>query len=136
MNTRETIETLKLQGLNNREIAAKLGMSPSTITYHLKKDYRKRHYENTKKRRSDSKLKAIEYKGRKCQICGYDKCMAAMEFHHTDPTKKDPKLLTGMRLVVWSWDKMVNELDKCILLCCRCHRELHSELDSKSNPHT
>lgn len=29
---------------------------------------------------------AIAYKGGKCQICGYDKCVGALEFHHLDPT--------------------------------------------------
>ena len=24
-----------------------------------------------------------------------------------------------------SWARIVRELDKCVLLCCRCHREVH-----------
>ena len=45
------------------------------------------------------KVKAVEYKGGKCEICGYnkcgkceicgyDKCIDALEFHHLDPQKK------------------------------------------------
>ena len=41
------------------------------------------------KRRYIIKQKAIEYKGGKCEICGYDKNYAALEFHHLDPSQKD-----------------------------------------------
>lgn len=43
------------------------------------------------------KLKAIEYKGGKCQICGYNKCTGALEFHHLDPTKKDFNISGGTK---------------------------------------
>ena len=32
---------------------------------------------------------AISYKGGRCQVCGYDRCIEALEFHHLDPTQKD-----------------------------------------------
>lgn len=32
---------------------------------------------------------ALEYKGNKCSICGYDKCLGALEFHHLDSEEKD-----------------------------------------------
>ena len=76
---------------------------------------------NIEKRRL-VKLKAIEYLGGKCILCGYDKCQGALEFHHKDPSQKDPdyhsfKTIFNERLKI--------ELDKCILLCSNCHRELH-----------
>ena len=37
-------------------------------------------------RRRNLKVKALEYKGNKCQICGYIKYVGALEFHHLDPT--------------------------------------------------
>jgi len=57
-------------------------------------------------------------------MCGYNKCFAAMDFHHIDPGSKksgDP----GKMIYQWSWDKIVDEISKCILVCCRCHREIH-----------
>ena len=36
-----------------------------------------------------SKIKAIEYKGGKYLICGYNKSIRALQFHHIDPSKKD-----------------------------------------------
>ena len=68
----------------------------------------------------------VEYKGGNCVRCGYDKYMGALEFHHLDPTKKD---YTLAHLKVTNFhDKIKNELDKCILVCANCHREIHNEL--------
>jgi len=75
------------------------------------------------KRRKVLKLKSIEYKGGKCIKCEYSKCIEALEFHHIDPSQKDFSLSsTG---VTRSWDSIKKELDKCILVCSNCHREIH-----------
>jgi hypothetical protein len=69
-----------------------------------------------------NKLKAVEYKGGRCQRCGYSKCLSALEFHHIDgDTKEDILSVLARR----TFDKMKPELDKCILLCVNCHREIH-----------
>jgi len=31
---------------------------------------------------------AVEYKGGKCEVCGYDRCADALEFHHNDSIGK------------------------------------------------
>ena len=72
-----------------------------------------------------NKQRAIDYKGGKCACCGYNKCRAAMEFHHTDPLKKEGET---SKLKGGTWERFKKELDKCILLCSNCHRELHSGL--------
>ena len=71
------------------------------------------------------KLKAIEYKGGKCERCDYDKYPDVLEFHHRDPEEKEANW-TKMRLR--SWDKIQQELDKCDLLCANCHREVHIQM--------
>jgi hypothetical protein len=63
--------------------------------------------------------------GGKCAICGYDKCINALDYHHLYPDTKDNALSIAMR-EGHGWDKIVLEARKCVLLCCRCHRELHS----------
>ena len=73
-------------------------------------------------RRKKLREMALEYKGAKCQNCGYDKCIQALEFHHLDPSIKDFSL-SG---VTKSWKNLKIELDKCILLCANCHREIHA----------
>jgi len=68
------------------------------------------------------KLKCVEYKGGKCVCCDYNSYYGAMEFHHLDPKQKD---FTISHLRSYSFNKIVtDELDKCVLLCNRCHREV------------
>jgi hypothetical protein len=71
-----------------------------------------------------NKLACVQYKGGKCQKCGYSKCVAALDFHHRDSIAKDPDW-NGMHQ--WNFEKVKVELDKCDLLCSNCHRELHFE---------
>lgn len=71
------------------------------------------------------KLQAIEYMGGKCKECGYNKCYSALEFHHLDPTIKEGE---WSQMRKWKWERVILELDKCILVCANCHREIHSEM--------
>lgn len=75
-------------------------------------------------RRKKLREMAREYKGGKCVICGYKKYSGALDFHHLNPTKKDFGLST--RGLTRSWEKIKKEIDKCVLVCANCHRELHA----------
>ena len=75
------------------------------------------------RRREKIKELAVEYKGGKCEKCGYDKCIDALEFHHLEPSEKDFSL--SEKGYTRSREKVKKELDKCILVCANCHRELH-----------
>lgn len=59
--------------------------------------------------------------GGKCILCGYDKCIGALEFHHLDPSAKE----RGISGSTVSAKKLTAEADKCMLVCNRCHREVH-----------
>ena len=60
-----------------------------------------------------------------CIKCGYNKCVAALEFHHTDPNEKED---TIARLSVHSNNgKVFEEMKKCVIFCANCHREFHYE---------
>ena len=75
--------------------------------------------------RSRTKERIVQAFGGKCGICEYEKCQDALELHHLDPTKKEftfGKIRANPR----SWTKIVNELKKCVMLCCICHREYHA----------
>lgn len=76
------------------------------------------------KRRKQLRARACEYKGGKCQLCGYNRSMEALEFHHLDPQKKDFGISSSG--ITRSWEKVGKEIDKCILVCANCHRELHA----------
>jgi endogenous inhibitor of DNA gyrase (YacG/DUF329 family) len=67
------------------------------------------------------KVKAVAYKGGKCTECGYNKCLGAMEFHHLDEKTKSFEL---SNCHTRSWATVLKELDKCILLCSNCHKEV------------
>lgn len=79
-------------------------------------------------RRRKLKQMSVEYKGGKCEKCGYDKCIAVLEFHHIDPSKKDFAISSNGH--TRSWDKIKEELDKCIMVCANCHREIHYNLNT------
>ncbi len=78
------------------------------------------------KRRRQIRKRAVEYKGGKCQICGYDRCIESMEFHHLNSNNKDFGI--SEKGYTRSWRKVKAELDKCVMLCANCHREVHSGL--------
>jgi hypothetical protein len=74
-------------------------------------------------RQRKMKHKCVIYKGGSCEICGYNKCDSALEFHHLDPSKKDFSI-SNMKKTTYN-KKIELELDKCRLLCANCHREEH-----------
>lgn len=77
-------------------------------------------------RAQQDNVKAVkDHYGGKCVRCGYNKCYDALEFHHTDPTQKEFHLGEKRGL---AFDKLVAELDKCIMVCRNCHAEIHHEL--------
>ena len=60
----------------------------------------------------------------KCGICDYNKTIGVLNYNHLDPNKKSLQISTAMR-EGYSWSKIVSEARKCVLICCRCHREIH-----------
>jgi hypothetical protein len=68
------------------------------------------------------KIQCINYKGGKCSCCGYNKYFGALEFHHKNAKEKDFSISKSCM----SFNKIKKELDKCILVCSNCHREIHA----------
>lgn len=67
------------------------------------------------------KAEAVAYKGGRCLRCGYAGSVAVFDFHHVEP---DKKLFEIARMKKRSFGFIKAELDKCVLLCANCHREL------------
>jgi hypothetical protein len=80
------------------------------------------------RRRRRVKQILVEETGGQCQICGYDRCVAALHFHHLDPTKKSFNL--SLRGVTRSIAKVRAEAEKCVLLCANCHAEVEAGVTS------
>lgn len=74
--------------------------------------------------RKRKKKALVEYKGGKCQCCGYSKCIEALEFHHLDPNIKSFTISGKSK----SFNSLKSEVDKCILVCSNCHKEIHAGL--------
>ncbi len=98
-------------------------MAKETRTY---RDRAKYNIIAVTKRRRKLKNLAIQYKGGKCMFCGYSKCNGALDFHHLDGSKKEFSL--SVRGLTRSWKKIQQEVDKCLLVCANCHREIHAGL--------
>jgi len=82
----------------------------------------------TQDRRRKVKWRLVEYKGGKCIRCGYKKKVAAaFSFHHRNPAIK--KFALSRAMFGKAWHELKDEVDKCDLLCVRCHAEVHEELD-------
>lgn len=75
-------------------------------------------------RRCQIKKQMLEYKGNKCEKCGYTtENWRNLSFHHLE---KDDKKFDLSLSYQKSWDEIKIELDKCILVCHHCHNDLHN----------
>jgi 5-methylcytosine-specific restriction endonuclease McrA len=78
--------------------------------------------EAVSRRRRRVKAILVEEGGGRCAVCGYDRCAAALEFHHLVPAEKSFSL--SHRGVARSLEKARAEASKCVLLCANCHAEV------------
>lgn len=76
------------------------------------------------KRRKKIREMALAHKGGRCVFCGYNKCSEALDFHHLF----DKSFGISSKGYTRAWDMVKQELDKCILVCANCHREIHAGL--------
>lgn len=125
MENRDIVLSLVAQGMTTNEISKITGLTKSGVRYNRDQKRRESLLTNIRNRRRRIKLQAIEYKGGKCIKCGYNHCIEALVFHHIDPAQKDMKIGSGR---TFGWERIRKELDKTILLCNRCHSELHAGL--------
>jgi transposase-like protein len=74
------------------------------------------------KRRRVVKARLVLEAGGRCQLCGYDRYMGALQFHHLDPAAKEFSVsYQGMSPSI---NRLRAEAGKCILLCSNCHAEV------------
>ena len=123
------------EGNSCQKTAEKFGVGKTTVRSYVdirsikkvsEKERKKKAVKAVMKRRWKIKELSVEYKGGKCNCCGYSKCSGALEFHHLDPNKKDFSIAAKGHCT--AWEKVVKELDKCVMVCANCHREIHAGL--------
>src|SRR5687767_12628323 len=76
------------------------------------------------------KASAVATRGGQCTDCGYDRSVAALEFHHRDPLTKE----FGIGAFISSKHRLHVELEKCDLVCANCHRVRHERAVRTTSP--
>lgn len=75
------------------------------------------------------KIVLVAQFGGKCQRCGYDRCMRALQFHHTDDSEKAEWSKKSGRA---SQDEVAAHPERFLLLCANCHFEEHDRIDREN----
>lgn len=122
---RNEIIKLREKGLTQKSIASALAISFACVRYHCSPQRRANLVSNISEHRIRIKRKAVDFSGGKCLKCNYDTCIECLTFHHLDPEQKEFRFGSGN---IKSWGRVLVELLKTLLLCCRCHTEHHAGL--------
>lgn len=123
---KKQIIDLKNKGKSYNEICEILKCSKSTVAWHCSKKVRENSYVyRNKNRRKNRKELKISF-GAKCCVCGYDKCLSSLHFHHKDKQTKVGIISYIINNVGLAAAR--EESKKCILVCGNCHGELHEGL--------
>ncbi len=77
-------------------------------------------------KRREIKRKLVAEHGGRCEVCGYDRCEGALQFHHLDPTTKSFGI--AAKGFTRAWKTVQAEAAKCALLCGNCHTEVEEGL--------
>lgn len=80
-------------------------------------------YSAQKKRGLERKLFFVAKLGGKCSVCGYSTNLSGLAFHHLHGKEfqLDARSLSNRKI-----EPILNEIEKCILLCHNCHAETHN----------
>lgn len=125
MTKQEQVDALVAAGKTSKQIMGELQMTAASVRYYRESSKRaglSRIKAKVAEHRRKLKRKSVDYSGGECLKCGYNKSLAALVFHHTDPTTKEHGFNGGKTT---DWPKWKVEIDKCVMLCQNCHMELH-----------
>ena len=76
------------------------------------------------RRRREIKRILVAEAGGACVLCGYDRALGGLHFHHRDPSEKAFAL--SRQGVTRSLESARAEAAKCVLLCSNCHAEVEA----------
>jgi transposase len=130
------LETRRTPGRRSRRIAHSQGMTVCSFECptHGMTEFvlerrgffrcRKCRLEAVSRWRRKAKQTLVDEAGGVCVLCGYDRCVRALEFHHVDPSQKSFAIsVTGGAR---SLERLRAEAAKCVLLCANCHGEVEA----------
>ena len=119
-----------LKGHNTKQLHINKDPSPysaknyNEMTDEQKKEFNKKTSNNIKIRRHLRKKRLVELYGGKCIKCNYDKNLRNLVFHHKDPQQKNFEI-NAYSIGAKPWDKLIEEANKCELMCHICHNDYH-----------
>jgi cytochrome c553 len=64
-------------------------------------------------------------------LCGYDRCIVSLQFHHVDPAAKSFPMSTASGKAL---DTYRAEAKKCVLVCANCHWEIETGMVASPPP--
>jgi hypothetical protein len=67
----------------------------------------------------------VQEAGGGCRVCGYNRCMTSLHFHHVNPSQKAFSITMAMGRSI---DTYREEARKCVLVCANCHGEIEAGL--------
>lgn len=75
---------------------------------------------------SDNKARFDEWKKQQqCLICS-EKETCCLDLHHVNPSEKERNVSDVLKF--WSWERLMSEIEKCVVVCSNCHRKIHAGL--------
>lgn len=122
MSLKNDIIILKKQGLGAIEISKRLNINVSSVYYHTNPKIRRRIINRALNLKKDNKRQIMNTFGGKCLKCEYSLCPEALVLHHRNPMEKDIRISGTCHSPL----RLAKELKKTVMLCCRCHTELHA----------
>tara|TARA_R110000803_G_C11765627_1_gene294530 strand:+ start:31 stop:546 length:516 start_codon:yes stop_codon:yes gene_type:complete len=94
------------------------------------KQYHANNKEEIANKRYACNLEIFEYKGGECAHCKLREPdhLEIYDYHHIDPSTKS---YTVSKIIHGPMDRLIAEVDKCLLLCSNCHRKEHARLNKE-----
>ena len=109
-----SLNQMKGRGTGTKTASVDKFYYPSSVCIYCKN-------KKNREEKREIKTKAIQQAGGKCELCGFNEEEFLFAFHHKEPNKKDFDIGKYHK-----WDtKLERELEKCALLCFKCHRKMH-----------
>jgi len=73
--------------------------------------------------RNEREQKLHEMFNKSCSDCGIEhQHPSFFDFHHINPKDKSREV---KQIICGSWETLMKEVRKCVMLCPNCHRERH-----------
>ena len=123
--TKDLVVRLYKEGNSYRGIERLTGLNRGAIAYYCNPTIPKTRVKQRRDRRNAVKAKCIKEKGGKCIVCGFDKFLSALDFHHKDSNSKTDNVAHLFTRNL-AFETILKEIEKCVVVCANCHRGLHS----------